>query len=114
MVGVDRRSKPATFRRYLTDRSIQQFGRHFRLLLGHSSWIWCKGRILSEICAGLMSGLAYLNEGNPSQVKGTIPLTHIAGAARLPGHALSVLLTVHHQTALTKKDCITLPKAAHV
>jgi hypothetical protein len=43
-------------------------------------------------------------------LKGPIPFTHLAGAARLPGHALTVLLAIYHQTTLTKKDWVTLPK----
>jgi hypothetical protein len=43
-------------------------------------------------------------------LKGPIPFTHLASAARLPGHALTVLLAIYHQTALTRKDWVTLPK----
>lgn len=43
-------------------------------------------------------------------LKGPIPFTHLAAAARLPGHALTVLLAIYHQTALTRKDWVTLPK----
>jgi hypothetical protein len=43
-------------------------------------------------------------------LKGPIPFTHLAVAAGLPGHALTVLLAVYHQTALTRKDWVTLPK----
>ena len=43
-------------------------------------------------------------------LKGPIPFTHLARAARLPGHALTVLLAIYHQTALTRKDWVTLPK----
>jgi hypothetical protein len=43
-------------------------------------------------------------------LKGPIPFTHLAAAARLPGHALTVLLAVYHQTALTRKDWVSLPK----
>jgi hypothetical protein len=43
-------------------------------------------------------------------LKGPIPLRQIATAARLPGQALALLLAVHHQTALTRKAVVTLPK----
>jgi hypothetical protein len=43
-------------------------------------------------------------------LRGPIPFTHLACAARLPGHALTVLLAIYHQTALTRKDWVTLPK----
>jgi hypothetical protein len=43
-------------------------------------------------------------------LKGPIPFTHLTAAARLPGHALAVLLTIYHQTALTRKASVTLPK----
>ena len=43
-------------------------------------------------------------------LKGPIPMTAITAAARLPGQALSLLLAVHHQTALTRKSWVTLPK----
>jgi hypothetical protein len=43
-------------------------------------------------------------------LKGPIPMTDITAAARLPGQALSVLLAVHHQTALMRKSWVTLPK----
>ncbi len=43
-------------------------------------------------------------------LKGPIPFTHLAAAARLPGQALTVLLAIYHQTALTRKDWVTLPK----
>lgn len=43
-------------------------------------------------------------------VKGPIPLPEIARAARLPGRALALFLAIHHQTALTGKRVVTLPK----
>jgi DNA-binding transcriptional MocR family regulator len=43
-------------------------------------------------------------------LKGPIPIRHIAQAARLPGQSLSVYIAVHHQTALTRRDQVTLPK----
>jgi DNA-binding MarR family transcriptional regulator len=43
-------------------------------------------------------------------LKGPIPLPQIAAAARLPGQALALFLAVHHQTALTKKTIVTLPR----
>jgi hypothetical protein len=42
-------------------------------------------------------------------LKGPIPMRDINSANRLPGQALSVLLAVHHQTALTRKRWVTLP-----
>ncbi len=47
---------------------------------------------------------------NERFLKGPIPMREIGAAARLPGQALSVLLALHHQTALTKKQWVTLPK----
>ncbi len=44
-------------------------------------------------------------------LKGPIPLRDIAAAARLPGQALALYLAVHHRTALTGKDSVTLPAA---
>jgi len=43
-------------------------------------------------------------------LKGPIPLRQIAAANRLPGQALALFLAVHHQTALTKKTIVTLPR----
>ena len=43
-------------------------------------------------------------------LKGPIPIRYIAQAARLPGQSLSVYIAVHHQTALTRRDQVTLPK----
>lgn len=42
-------------------------------------------------------------------LKGPIPMGELAVAARLPGRALSLLLVVHHQTALTGRVMTTLP-----
>ena len=43
-------------------------------------------------------------------LKGPIPMRHIARAAKLPGQALSVYLALQHQTALTRRQCVTVPK----
>jgi hypothetical protein len=43
-------------------------------------------------------------------LKGPIPFTHLTAAAKLPGQALNVLLVTYHQTALTGKEWVTLPK----
>jgi DNA-binding MarR family transcriptional regulator len=43
-------------------------------------------------------------------LKGPIPLRHIARAAKLPGQSLSVYIAIHHQTALTRREQVTLPK----
>lgn len=43
-------------------------------------------------------------------LKGPIPIRSIASAAKLPGQSLSVYLAVHHQTALTRRSMVTLPK----
>ncbi len=43
-------------------------------------------------------------------LKGPIPIRLIGAAAKLPGQALSVYLAVHHQTALTRREWVTLPK----
>jgi len=43
-------------------------------------------------------------------LKGPIPLPEIAQAAQLPGRALALFLAIHHQTALTGKRVVTLPK----
>jgi hypothetical protein len=42
-------------------------------------------------------------------LRGPIPLDALATASSLPGQAL-VLLLVHHRVALTKSQCVTLPK----
>ena len=47
---------------------------------------------------------------NARFLKGPILMQDIGAASRLPGQALSVLLALHHQTALTKKQWVTLPK----
>ena len=47
---------------------------------------------------------------NARFLKGPILMQDIGAAARLPGQALSVFLALHHQTALTKKQWVTLPK----
>jgi hypothetical protein len=44
-------------------------------------------------------------------LKGPIPMGEIGLAARLPGRALALLLAVHHQTALTGKALVTLPRS---
>jgi hypothetical protein len=43
-------------------------------------------------------------------LKGPIPMRHIARAAKLPGQALSVYLALHHQTALTRRQWVTVPR----
>jgi len=43
-------------------------------------------------------------------LKGPIPMRLIAKAANLPGQSLSVYLAVHHRTALTRQEWVTLPK----
>jgi hypothetical protein len=43
-------------------------------------------------------------------LKGPIPLSLIAKAAKLPGQSLTVLLAIYHQTALTGNVFVTLPK----
>jgi DNA-binding transcriptional ArsR family regulator len=47
---------------------------------------------------------------NERFLKGPIPLRHLAKAAKLPGQSLSVYLAIHHQTALSKREQVTLPK----
>ena len=42
-------------------------------------------------------------------MKGPIPLSDIAAAARLPGKSLALFLAVRHQTDLTSQPIITLP-----
>jgi hypothetical protein len=43
-------------------------------------------------------------------LKGPILMRDIGEANKLPGQALAVLLAVHHQTALTGKPAVTLPR----
>jgi hypothetical protein len=43
-------------------------------------------------------------------LKGPIPFAHLCPAAKLPGRALNVLVAIYHQTALTRKEWVTLPK----
>jgi hypothetical protein len=43
-------------------------------------------------------------------LKGPISMRHIARAARLPGQALSVYIALHHQTALTRQQWVTVPR----
>ena len=43
-------------------------------------------------------------------LKGPIPMAYIARAAKLPGQALSVYLALQHQTALARRQWVTLPK----
>ena len=43
-------------------------------------------------------------------LKGPILMRHLAKAANLPGQSLSVYLAVHHRTALTRQQWVTLPK----
>jgi DNA-binding MarR family transcriptional regulator len=44
-------------------------------------------------------------------LKGPIAMPAISQASRLGGRALAVYLAIHHQTALTKKHTVTLPRA---
>lgn len=44
-------------------------------------------------------------------LKGPILIRNIASASKLPGKSLGLYLALHHQTALTGKQCVTLPKA---
>ena len=44
-------------------------------------------------------------------VRGPLPLNQVMAAARLPGKALAVWLAVHHRTALTGKQMVTLPES---
>lgn len=44
-------------------------------------------------------------------LKGPIPLSAVALAARLPGKALAVFVAIHHRAALTGKETVTLPKS---
>lgn len=53
---------------------------------------------------------AYDRRAKGRFLKGPIPLRPIALAARLPGQALAVYLAIHHRTALTRSDSVTLPK----
>jgi hypothetical protein len=43
-------------------------------------------------------------------LKGPIPWNDLCVAARLPGHALAVFLSIHHRLALTRSGSTTLPK----
>jgi hypothetical protein len=43
-------------------------------------------------------------------LKGPILMRELAIAAWLPGQALALLLVIHHQTALTRKATVTLPR----
>ena len=43
-------------------------------------------------------------------LKGPIPLAQIASAAKLPGKSLTVYITLHHQSAMARRDQVTLPK----
>lgn len=42
-------------------------------------------------------------------LKGPISFRHLNVAAQLPGQGLSVYLAIHHQTALTRREWVTLP-----
>jgi hypothetical protein len=44
-------------------------------------------------------------------LKGPVPMPTISQASRLGGRALAVYLAIHHQTALTGKATITLPRS---
>ena len=44
-------------------------------------------------------------------LKGPIPMPLISAAAKLPGQSLALYLAVHHQTALTGKQVVTLPSS---
>ena len=43
-------------------------------------------------------------------LKGPISMQDISDASRLGGRALAVYLAIHHQTALTRKAVVTIPK----
>ena len=43
-------------------------------------------------------------------LKGPIPWEQVCVAARLPGHALAVFLSIHHRLVLTRSETTTLPK----
>ena len=43
-------------------------------------------------------------------LKGPIPFTRLCPAAKLPGRALNVFVAICHQTDLTQKEWVTLPK----
>jgi hypothetical protein len=43
-------------------------------------------------------------------LKGPIPIRNIARAATLPGQSLSLYVAIIHQTDLTRRDAVTLPK----
>lgn len=44
-------------------------------------------------------------------LKGPIPFHQISAAAKLPGQALSVYLATHHQTSMTRRDWVVLPRS---
>jgi len=62
-----------------------------------------------EIETDVLRGSRARREGR--FLKGPIPLFDIGAAARLPGKVLTIFLAVHHQTALTGKPAVTLPKS---
>jgi hypothetical protein len=43
-------------------------------------------------------------------LKGPIPMWRIAEASRMPGRALALLLAIHHQSDLTGRSTVTLPR----
>jgi len=44
-------------------------------------------------------------------LRGPIPMSDIAAAARLPGKALAVYIALHHRAALTRSKAAKLPRA---
>lgn len=44
-------------------------------------------------------------------LRGPISLAQLSAAAKLPGQALSVYLAVHHQSALTRRARVVLPRS---
>jgi hypothetical protein len=56
------------------------------------------------------ASLARTQRAQAQFLRGPIPLEALAVASSLPGQALIVLLLVHHRVALTKSQCVTLPK----
>lgn len=44
-------------------------------------------------------------------LKGPIPFHQISAAAKLPGQALSVYLATHHQTSMTGREWVVLPRS---
>lgn len=44
-------------------------------------------------------------------LKGPIPMPLISTAAKRPGQSLALYLAIHHQTALTGKQLVTLPSS---